>query len=546
VDDAAAAALGEARRAYGDRDWAVAHERFRAARGMRALSAEDTAALADAAWWVGEIDESLSACEQAFELYLHRDPPDPRAAAMIALDLGYSWLLRGEEALGSGWIGRAARLLQDLPECVEHGYLLLVDLDMAMESGEQEAARSAADAVLEIGKRYGDETLVACALVARAIAAVRSGRVEEGLRGLDEAMLPVVAGRVRPTYAGNLYCQLMTICHELADVRRAQQWTDATARWCTGFSNAVMFLGVCRVHRAQLLQLRGDWVRAEAEIELVCRELADMNVGAVGLARYELGELRRLRGDLDGAESAFADAHALGQEPHPGLALVWVAKGDTAGAVRSLQSCLASTDDPLARARLDEALVEAALAAGDVAAAQRAADELDAAAAAYGGPGLVAAATTCRGRVLLARGTAATAVDVLRTARRQWQELEAPYRVARVREQLARALAECGDVRGAKLEAAASARELGRLGTLVPTPDVGSAPGPAGLTRRETEVLALVAGGLSNREVADRLVLSERTVARHLANVFVKLGVKSRTAAAAHAHRHGLVPTASA
>lgn len=545
MDDAVAEVLREARRAYGDRDWVMAHERFRTARGLRALSAEDTAALADAAWWAGDIEGSLSAGEEAFELHLHGTPPEPRAAAMVALDLGYTWLLRGEEALGSGWIGRAARLLEDLPECIEHGYLLLVDLEVATASGDVEA-RSVADAVLGIGNRHGDETLVACALVARAIAAVKAGRVEEGLRGLDQAMLPVVAGRVRPTYAGNIYCQLMTICHELADVRRAQQWTDATARWCAGFTSAVMFLGVCRVHRAQLLQLRGEWARAEAEVELVCRELADMNVGAVGLARYELGELRRLRGDLDGAESAFADAHALGQEPHPGLALVWAAKGDPTGAVQSLQSCLASTDDPLARARLNEALVEVALAAGDDPAAQHAADELDAAAATYGGPGLVAAATTCRGRVLLGGGAAAAAVDVLRAARKQWQELEAPYRVARVREQLATALARCGDVRGAALEAAASARELGRLGVVVSPRRGAAATGRPGLTARETEVLALVATGLSNREVADRLVLSERTVARHLANVFTKLGVKSRTAAAAHAHRHGLVPTASA
>ena len=128
-------------------------------------------------------------------------------------------------------------------------------------------------------------------------------------------MLPVVAGRVRPAFAGNIYCQLMTVCHELADLRRAQQWTDATTRWCQGFSSAVMFLGVCRVHRAQLLQIRGEWAQAEHEIQLVCDELADMNVIAVGLALYELAEVTRLRGDLTGAEEAYAEAHRHGRDP---------------------------------------------------------------------------------------------------------------------------------------------------------------------------------------------------------------------------------------
>ena len=162
-------------------------------------------------------------------------------------------------------------------------------------------------------------------------------------------MLPVVAGRVRPAFVGNIYCQLMAVCHELADVRRAQQWTDATARWCAGFSNAVMFLGICRVHRAQLLQVRGEWARAEAEIELVCSELAEMNIIAVGLALYELGEIRRLRGDLDGAEQAYGEAHQRGCDPQPGLALAWSARGRHRQALDALMAAEAATTQRLAK-----------------------------------------------------------------------------------------------------------------------------------------------------------------------------------------------------
>src|SRR5918995_410165 len=263
---------------------------YLSARAVAPLSAGDMAALGDAAWWEGAIDESLSACEEAYRLFLHGDDRRPRQAAMLAIDIGISWYLRGEEAMGSGWISQAQRLLESEPECVEHGYLQSLAIDEALAAGNFDGAIETARAVAAIGARYEDETLCAYALVGEGIALIKQGYVADGLAVLDEAMLPVVAGRVRPTYAGSIYCQLMSMCHELADLRRAHQWTDATARWCEGFDSAVMFLGVCRVHRAQLLRVRGEWSKAEAEIARVCRELAPMNMLAVGLALYELGE----------------------------------------------------------------------------------------------------------------------------------------------------------------------------------------------------------------------------------------------------------------
>lgn len=539
--------LERSRAAYAQRQWAQAREAYLAARAAAPLSAEDMAALSDAAWWEGAIDESLSAGEEAYRLFLHGDDPQPRPAAMLAIDIGFSWYLRGEEAMGSGWISRAQRLLKGEAGCAEHGYLQSLAIDEALGAGDFDAALEEARAVGTIGDRYGDETLSSYALVGEGVALIKQGRVREGLAALDEAMLPVVAGRVRPTWAGNIYCQLMSVCHELADLRRAQQWTDATARWCEGFSNAVMFLGVCRVHRAQLLQVRGDWALAEEEIAQVCRDLAAMNVAAVGLALYELGEVRRMRGDLEGAAAAYAQAHEHGKDPQPGLALVWVAEDNPSAALEALAACGARTNDPLAKTRLWEALVQAAVAAGDLSTARTAADALDKAAATYASPGLLAAAAQSRGRVCLAAGDAAPAIEALRSACQRWQELEAPYRVAQTRLVLAEALEYRGDEHGAALEQDAAAAALTRLGvTRAPRPPSRRVALPDGITRREAEVLALVAQGLTNREVADALVLSERTVARHLANLYTKIGVTTRTAATAYAHRRGLVGPSSA
>lgn len=538
--------LQRARAAYAQRQWAPAREAYLAARGAAPLSAEDMAALSDAAWWEGAIDESLSACEEAYRLFLHGDDSRPRQAAMLAIDIGFSWYLRGEEAMGSGWVSRARRLIEGDGECAEHGYLQSMAIDEALGVGNFDAAIEAARAVAEIGARHGDETLCAYALVGEGVALIKQGRVREGLAALDEAMLPVVAGRVRPTWAGNIYCQLMSVCHELADLRRARQWTDATARWCEGFSNAVMFLGVCRVHRAQLLQVHGDWALAEEEVAQVCRDLAAMNVGAVGLALYELGEVRRMRGDLPGAAAAYAQAHEHGKEPQPGLALVWIAEGRPAAALEALAACEARTIDPLAKTRLWEALAQAAVAVDDLAAAGAAADALDEAAATYASPGLLAAATQTRGRVCLAADDTAAAVAVLRSACQQWQDLDAPYQLARTRLVLGEALARGGDEHGALLERDAAVAALTRLGVISATGAGRPAALPDGITRREAEVLALVAQGLTNREAADALVLSERTVARHLANLYTKIGVTTRTAATTYAHRHGLVGSSSA
>jgi DNA-binding NarL/FixJ family response regulator len=535
--------LEAARDAYRRHDWAGAREGFLAARAAGELAAADLDALADAAWWLGEAEEASAVLEAAYRRHL--DEGRPGGAAMAAVGVAVNHLLRGDGVVGSGWLGRARRLVRDQPEGAEHGYLLYLELEGALGGDDPATVVETARRVREIGRRHADPNLVAAGDLFEGRVLVRQGRMAEGMALLGEAMLAVLSGELRPEYAGNVYCHLMAAFSELADVRRAAEWTEATGRWLATLPAAVLFTGVCRVHRSQVLQRKGAWAQAEREAALVCQDLADLHVEGAAEGHYQLGELRRLRGDLEGAEAAYLQAHALGRDPQPGLALLRLAQGRAATAAASIRAALtAATSDRLARAWLCAAQVEVALAAGDLEAAGRASDELDRTAATYGSSGLEAAALQARGAVLLAGGRPEAALPTLRAACRRWQELDAPYDAARVRLLLSRAYRALGDADAAGRELDAAGAVFERLGA---TPDVdrvaalrGRPSLPAGLTGREAEVLALVAAGRTNREIAEQLVLSHKTVARHLSNIFAKLEVTSRTQAAAYAFQHGL------
>lgn len=536
--------LDAARTAFAHHRWDEARGGYTRAREEIDLGADDLAALAECAWWQGDIEECLATYEEAYRLYLHGEQPATRQAAKLAMDVGIFWFLRGEEAIGSGWIGRARRLFDDEPDCAEKSYLRWMEFKQALGDADFDAALDIAREVTDAGNRHGDETLTALGLVAEGVATIKRGEVDRGLAIVDEAMLPVVAGTIDPTWSGDIYCQIMGVCHELADYGRAQEWTDATARWCEGFPNAVMFLGICRIHRAHLMDLSGDWDRAEEEALRLCDELASMNSEAVAEGHYELGEIRRQRGDLDGAEEAYARAHSMGRDPQPGLALVRLAQGKPQAASAAVEGALMTAVDPLERARLCGAQVEIALATGDVAVATRAADEVRRASERYGSVGLAAAAAQALGAAALADGAPEVALTHLREACRQWKAIGAPHRMARARELLARAHQALGNGDAAELELDAAAAEFERLGAQLDLDRLAalrSGPArPAGLTPREVEVLQRVAEGKTNREVAEALFLSEKTVARHLSNIFTKLDVSSRTAAAAYAFEHDL------
>jgi DNA-binding CsgD family transcriptional regulator len=533
--------LRRARSAYARRDWPAAYQDLKRLHEQQALATDDLHALGDAAWWLGLIRETLTLSEQCYRRFLDEGRVD--RAATNALDIGFAWFLRGEPTIGSAWVGRARRLLTGRPESERHGFLRWLDFSEALEGGDLDTALAAAHDIQELARRLRSPALTSLGLLGEGTVAVHRGHLAQGFSLLDEAMLPVLAGELRPEDAGLVYCQMMAICCEVADLDRARHWTAATQRWCEGLSSAVMFLGICRLHRVQLLRVGGDWESARSEAETACDELADLNVVVVADAHYELGELRRLSGDYGGAARAYGRGAELGRDPEPGQSLLVLATGDAAAAMSSIRRALADAGEvPFRRAPLLAALVEIAVDAGDADAAQAASAGLEAIARTYATPGFTAAARLARGRVLLHGGDTKQALAALSDACRRYQELGAPYETARVRLLLAEAYQAAGDdTAAAELDEAA--RTLARLGAASPgrvaRPRPRSMPG--GLTARELDVLGQVASGLTNKEAATALVISDRTVARHLANIYVKLGVSTRTAAAAWAIEHGVL-----
>jgi DNA-binding CsgD family transcriptional regulator len=285
-------------------------------------------------------------------------------------------------------------------------------------------------------------------------------------------------------------------------------------------------------------------VQAESEASRACVDMAEVHLVTAAEGHYEVGEIRRMRGDLAGAEAAYRQAHLLGRQPEPGLSLLRLAQGRIEDAQASVQAAIAGQSEHLSRARLRVAQVEIAMAAADLDGARQAATDIAEVAAAFGSPGLQAAGEHARGAVLLADGDP-TATSMLEAACRHWLELGATYDAARTRVVLAQAHLALGnaDRAGMELQAARAVftelgaePELSRVEALL-----GRATRPAGLTERELPVLRMVAAGLSNRRIATTLVLSERTVHRHLSNIFIKLGVSSRAAATAYAYQNRLV-----
>jgi DNA-binding CsgD family transcriptional regulator len=365
---------------------------------------------------------------------------------------------------------------------------------------------------------------------------------------LDEAMVSVVAGEVSPVVAGLVYCGVIDVCQEVAELRRAREWTQALTAWCDSRPGMLTFTGQCLVHRAELLRLGGSWAEAVEAARRAAERLAEADdEQAVGGARYQQAEAHRVLGELEAAEDAYRRAARGGHEPQPGLALLRLAQGRTDAAEAAVRRALGETSDRLVRARLLPAAVEVLLAAGDPGAAGEAAAELAGIAAAYRTQALLAAAGHAQGAVLLATGDPGAAVPALRAAWRAWRELETPYEAARARLLLGLACRALGDEDAAAMEVDAARAVLARLGA---APDLerlerrarpDADAGAAGLTERELEVLRLLAAGKTNAAICSALHLAAKTVDRHVSNIYAKLGVSSRAAATAYAYQHQLV-----
>ena len=499
--------------------------------------------LAISAYMLGREDEQLQILERASQQ--HAEDGERRPAARCAFWIGMQLALRGEMGPATGWLGRAQRLLQDEGECAEQGYLLMPVAMQHEAQGDVEGACATAAAAAEIGERFGDRDLFALALQTQGEFLVHAGRAREGLSLLDEAMVAVTEGGLSPIVTGIVYCGMILACEQVFELRRAKDWTAALARWCEQQPDLVAFTGRCQVHRAQILQLQGDWTEALNEATRADeRSRLAMNQTSAARACYLRGEVHRLRGEFAEAEEDYRRASRLGSEPQPGLALMRLAQGKREAAVASIRRVVAETTDPLRRAALLPASAEILLASGELDEAQNACRELEQACEECDSEMLRAMLASIQGAVALAAGDTGSALVSLRSASKAWSELEAPYEAARARMLVGCACRALGDEEGSLLELEAARVVFEELGAVPDVAAVDSLMGTSadthGLTARELEVLRLIAVGRSNREIASELVISEHTVARHVQNIFRKLSVSSRTAASAFAYEHGL------
>jgi ATP/maltotriose-dependent transcriptional regulator MalT len=534
--------LDRGREAYGRRAWLDAYEALSAADAASSLDAADLELLAFSASMVGRMDDHIALLERAHHAYL--DSGDTMAAAAMAIWIGMTLTSRDEMGPAGGWFGRARRLAdREGEDSVVRGWLLVPAALQQLAAGEHEAAVAALSAAVESAERFRDADLLAAAMQFQGLARIKQGRVEEGLRLLDEAMVGVTAGEVSPALSGVIYCAVILCCEEAFDARRAKEWTTALARWCELQPQMVSFTGRCLAHRAGILQLQGAWGDALAEARLARERCeAAMNLNAAGQAVYQQGELLRLQGAFDGAQEAYREAGKYGREPQPGLALLRLAQGDAEAAGAGIRRALAETREPLQRAVLLPARAEIALALGEIDDARDAASELEETAATSGSAMLAATAAQVRGAVELSGGAAEAALPRLRRAWQLWEEVGAPYQAARTRVLIGEACAALGDRDAAAVELEAARAGFESLGAGPDLARVARVPAEThGLSARELEVLRLVAAGRTNRQIAAELVVSEHTVARHLQNIFGKLGVSSRTAATAFAFEQHLV-----
>ena len=540
----ACADVEAARALFDRRGWKQARVAFVAADAVVPLAAEDLEHLAVSAYMLALDDEYLSVLERAHRAHL--EAGDTVRAVRCAFWIGLNLMTHGAVGPARGWFGRAQRMLEsEQSDCVERGYLVIPAVLEHVVEGDPEAAHDAAAEAAAIASRFGDKDLFALAVHEQGHALIRLGRVEEGLRLLDETMVSVVAGELSPRTTGIVYCNTIAFCQSVFEVRRAREWTEHLTRWCEEQPDMVAHTGVCLVHRAEIMGLQGAWPDALEEARRAAERFEERisEQRSRGRALSIEGDLHRVQGRLDAAEAAYRTASLCGYEPQPGLALLRLAQGNVTAAEAAIRRALDETSRRLDRVPLLAACVEISVAAGDVDGAEDACRELGDIEAEQQSEAIAAMAARARGALGLARGEPREALVPLREAARVWQALDAPYEAARARTLVAQAYHAVGDEDAAALELEAARDVFRRLGAVTDVAEGEARPADDehGLTARELEVLRRVAAGATNKAIAGELVLSERTVDRHVSNIFGKLRVSSRTAATAYAYEHHLV-----
>lgn len=538
-----APSLEQASAAFAARAWREAADAYAAVAASTALRADDHGHRATAAFLVGDD----STCERAWEDACRSavEAGDQAAAARYSWWIALCLLLRGRPAQASGWLARTRRHVDEAgDECAATGYLLIPEL-LGVLGADPVAAHDLAVRATDIGSRVDDGDLRAFGILGRGQALIAMGRTLDGFGHLDEVMLSVAGGEVGPITAGIVYCAVILECMEQFDLARASEWTAALADWCAAEPDLLPFRGQCLVHRSQLQQAAGDWTTAVATAAEACHRLADPPHPALGLARYQEGELHRLLGDVRRAAAAYRETGRLGHDPMPGAALLELARGRTAAASASIRRALQEARTATERPALLSAAIDIFRAGGDATAARRAADKLAAMASASASSVLEAMAAHGTGSVLILEGEPAAALEHLRSAAHSWGTLRMPYEGARTSVDVGLACAALSDPTAADL-AFHNAREA--FLALGARPDVyrldalvGGPPFVDGLSDREREVLTHLAAGETNKEIAEALTISPHTVRRHVEHIFTKLGVTSRVAATAHAYERGLV-----
>ena len=530
------------REAFRRHEWQAARDRL-STPDLAALEPDDLHALATASYLVSDIETCVQAWQRAFQV--HVEAEEHLAAARDALWLTFVLNRSGNEAAGKGWQARAARLLDDeLDDVVERGFLQMHQMFDQIFSGQMEEGNALAVAVAESGRRHREPDQIAIGIMCQGRMMMYAGRVPEGLALLDEAMALVAAGEVSPIAAGMTYCTMIDACQEIDDYRRMTDWTRMLTQWCEKQPDLIPYTGQCSVHRAQIMRVNGAWPDALEELELAQTRYEAQGVReALGEVLYERGEVLRMQGDVDAATAAYDTADAHGHDPQPGLTLLWLSQGRVDAAVAVVRRMLDEVPDPVHRSRMLAAAAEVLIAGGDLEGASGAADELDEIATSFGSVALSASAAYAKGSVALARSDPPAALPHLRQAWRTWLDLGVRYQAAWARTRIGQAFRAMGDEDSARAELAVAGRTFDDLGAIPARKEVERILGggrPDGLTAREIEVLRLVAAGRTNPQIAAELFLSEKTVARHLSNIFGKTNVTSRTAAAAYAFQHQL------
>jgi DNA-binding NarL/FixJ family response regulator len=537
--------IDRARSAYARRAWTEAAEAFEAADRILSIDLDDLERAGLAAHLIGRDEYAIELLSRAHHLAL--DAGDIPRSARHAFWIGMMLSQRGDMARGGGWLSRARRMIEEPDiDCVERGFVLVPEAIGRLEGGDIRGGYELFDRAGAIADRFGDPDLATLSRMGRGRALVDLGEVARGVALLDEAMVAVTADEVSPVVAGIVYCASIEAFHEIFDLRRAQEWTAALGAWCDAQPDLIPFRGRCLVYRADLMRLHGAWTEAMDEARRAQEWLSrPPPEPAVGEAFYQQAELYRLRGDYRHAEAAYREASQWGRRPEPGLALLRLGQGQVDAAASMMIRGLDEAIGDVARARMLEPHIEIALAAGDLARARQASDELARISTAMPGPLTSAIADRAEGAVLLGEGKLDAALRVLRRASAGWQQMDAPYESARVRALIAQALRSLGDSETAGLEFEAARRVFDSLGA---APDVARVdallgserPRSDGLSAREVDVLRLLAAGRTNRAIASELGISERTVDRHVSNIFSKLDVSSRVAATAYAYDHDI------